>query len=68
MFATGTDTTSNHIMEVQKVLGIEAARYTIISEIQHTMKLHGMTIDNRHVMLLADVMSYRVDYKIYSLM
>ncbi|KAI9595031.1 beta and beta-prime subunits of DNA dependent RNA-polymerase [Syncephalis fuscata] len=55
----GTETTSNHIMEVQKVLGIEAARSTIINEINNTMKAHGMTIDPRHVMLLGDIMTYK---------
>ena len=56
----GEHTTSNHIMEVEKVLGIEAARRTIINEIQYTMQSHGMSIDPRHVMLLGDVMSYKV--------
>jgi RNA polymerase Rpb1, domain 5 len=42
------------------VLGIEAARRTIINEIQYTMKSHDMIIDPRHVMLLGDVMSYKV--------
>lgn len=56
----GRNTTSNHIMEVEKVLGIEAARSTIISQIQDVMKKHGMTIDPRHTMLLADVMTYKV--------
>jgi hypothetical protein len=56
----GEHTTSNHILEVAHVLGIEAARRTIINEIQYTMKEHGMSIDPRHVMLLADVMSYKV--------
>lgn len=55
----GHECTSNHIMEVQSVLGIEAARSTIASEIQYTMSKHGMTIDMRHVTLLADVMTYR---------
>jgi DNA-directed RNA polymerase III subunit RPC1 len=55
----GTRTTSNHIMEVQAVLGIEAARQTIVNEIQYTMSKHGMTIDNRHVILLADIMCNR---------
>jgi DNA-directed RNA polymerase III subunit RPC1 len=55
----GINTTSNHIMEVQTVLGIEAARQTIANEIQYTMSKHGMTIDARHVFLLADIMSYR---------
>eukprot|EP01133_Synstelium_polycarpum_P012623 gene12623-14818_t len=55
----GTHTTSNHIMEVEKVLGIEAVRGTIMSEIQMIMTSHGMSIDIRHVMLLADLMSFK---------
>ncbi|OMJ08652.1 DNA-directed RNA polymerase III subunit rpc1 [Smittium culicis] len=55
----GTKTTSNHVMEMQKVLGIEAARQTIINEIQYTMESHGMSIDPRHMMLLGDVMTYK---------
>jgi DNA-directed RNA polymerase beta' subunit len=46
-------------MEVAQVLGIEAARRTIVNEIQHTMSAHGMSIDPRHVMLLGDVMTYK---------
>jgi DNA-directed RNA polymerase III subunit RPC1 len=53
------DTTTNHVMEVQQYLGIEAARSTIMSEIQATMGAHGMTIDDRHTMLLADCMTYK---------
>jgi DNA-directed RNA polymerase III subunit RPC1 len=56
----GEHTTSNHVMEVEKVLGIEAARRTIVNEIQYTMSSHGMSIDPRHVMLLGDVMTYKV--------
>lgn len=55
----GTETTSNHISEIEHVLGIEAARSTIAHEITYTMSKHGMTIDPRHVALLADVMTYR---------
>jgi DNA-directed RNA polymerase III subunit RPC1 len=55
----GEATTSNHVIESAKVLGIEAARRTIIDEIQYTMQSHGMSIDPRHVMLLGDVMSYK---------
>ena len=57
----GTLTRSTHIMEVEKALGIEAARQTIMDEIQYTMGQHGMDIDSRHVCLLADVMSFRGD-------
>lgn len=55
----GSETTSNHIAEIESVLGIEAARSTIAHEITYTMSKHGMTIDPRHVALLADVMTYR---------
>ncbi|CAI9301114.1 unnamed protein product [Lactuca saligna] len=55
----GHETTSNHILEVQNTLGIEAARRSIIKEIQYTMESHGMSIDIRHMMLLADVMTYK---------
>eukprot|EP01132_Coremiostelium_polycephalum_P002078 gene2078-2564_t len=55
----GTHTTSNHIMEVEKNLGIECARATIMSEIQMIMISHGMSIDSRHVMLLSDLMSFK---------
>ncbi|MCI4384647.1 hypothetical protein PGIGA_G00041280 [Pangasianodon gigas] len=55
----GNRTTSNNTYEVEKTLGIEAARTTIINEIQYTMVNHGMSIDRRHVMLLADLMSYK---------
>lgn len=56
----GCKTTSNHIIEVQQMLGIEAARKKIIDEIQYTMSSHGMTIDIRHMMLLADLMTFKV--------
>ena len=35
-------------------------RLTIINEIVYTMTNHGMSIDARHVMLLADLMSFKV--------
>ncbi|KAI7830730.1 hypothetical protein BC939DRAFT_392603 [Gamsiella multidivaricata] len=53
----GTQTRSNHVMEVWKVLGIEAARRTIFDEIKSVMDSHGLTIDPRHVMLLGDIMT-----------
>jgi DNA-directed RNA polymerase III subunit RPC1 len=56
----GRRTTSNHIIEVFQTLGIEAARSSIINEIVYTMSSHGMGIDIRHVMLLADTMTFKV--------
>lgn len=55
----GTKTTSNHIMEVEITLGIEAARTKIIHEIKYTYGSYGITVDERHLMLLADVMTYK---------
>ena len=55
----GAKATSTHITEVERCLGIEAARNTIVHEIQSVMGNHGMDIDERHVSLLADVMSFR---------
>lgn len=52
-------TTTNHILESQQVLGIEAARQCIINEIKYTMGSYGMHIDNRHIQLLADEMTFK---------
>ena len=38
-----------------------------MDEITYTMKSHGMSIDSRHVMLLADLMTFRVGFYIYCL-
>uniref|UniRef100_H2ZH13 DNA-directed RNA polymerase subunit n=1 Tax=Ciona savignyi TaxID=51511 RepID=H2ZH13_CIOSA len=55
----GERTTSNNTIEVERCLGIEAARQTIINEVEYTMVSHGMSIDRRHLMLLADLMTYK---------
>lgn len=47
------------IMETGAVLGIEAARATIVKQIDHTMKSHGLGVDPRHTGLLGDVMTYK---------
>ncbi|KDR18934.1 DNA-directed RNA polymerase III subunit RPC1 isoform X1 [Zootermopsis nevadensis] len=55
----GTHTTSNNTYEVFTTLGIEAARATIMTEIKLVMENHGMSIDRRHPMLVADLMTSR---------
>ncbi len=50
---------SNHIIEVERVLGIEAARTVIGTEIEDIMKAYGIRIDTRHRMLLSDVMTFK---------
>lgn len=49
----------NHVAAIEQVLGIEAARHVIINEIQGIMTAYGLSIDIRHVSLLADVMTHR---------
>ncbi len=53
----GNATKTNSVMEMRDVLGIEAARKTIIDEIDVVMG--DMDIDPRHMQLLADVMTYK---------
>jgi len=55
----GKKTTTNNILELEEVLGIEAARSAIISEINFIMSSYGMNVDLRHMKLLADIMSYK---------
>jgi DNA-directed RNA polymerase III subunit RPC1 len=37
----GTRTTTNHVADMRHYLGIEAARQSIINEIQYTMRTFG---------------------------
>lgn len=55
----GDSSKSNHIIELQKVLGIEAARSVIASEIKYIMQAYGITVDRRHLTLLSDVMTFK---------
>ncbi|ODV91082.1 hypothetical protein CANCADRAFT_57439 [Tortispora caseinolytica NRRL Y-17796] len=55
----GTETFTNHVLEMASVLGIEAARASIINEIDYTMSKHGMSVDPRHIQLLGDVMTFK---------
>ena len=51
------ETTTNNIMEIADVLGIEAARMSIFMEAKKTLAEQGLNVDPRHLMLVADVMS-----------
>lgn len=55
----GVDTTrtvSNHIHEIEKLYGIEAARNMIIKESQKVLEQQGLDVDLRHLLILADLM------------
>lgn len=55
----GEQTVSNHVIELAEVLGIEAARVSIINELGDTMRNYGLTVDPRHLMLLGDIMTFK---------
>jgi DNA-directed RNA polymerase III subunit RPC1 len=55
----GTRCKTNHIVELQQVIGIEGARSMIASEINYIMTAYGITVDRRHLMLLSDVMTFK---------
>jgi DNA-directed RNA polymerase subunit A" len=57
----GVDATrveTNNIYEIAGVLGIEAARNSIIKEIMDVLQSSGLDVDIRHVMLVADIMTW----------
>jgi len=49
---------SNHIHEIEKLYGIEAARRMIIVEAQKVLEQQGLDVDLRHLLILADLMCY----------
>ncbi len=51
-----TRTRTNNIAEIAATLGIEAARASIIDEAYSTLKEQGISVDRRHIMLVADIM------------
>ncbi len=56
-FVDTSRTTTNDIFEIQAVLGIEAARQTVINEVYKVIENQGLNVDIRHLMLVADTMS-----------
>ena len=50
-------TKTNNITEIAEVLGVEAARNSIINEANDTLREQGLTVDVRHIMLVADMMT-----------
>jgi len=53
-----TRTVTNDIHEMRKAFGIEAARNLIIDEAIKTMQEQGLDVNIRHVMLVADIMTF----------
>ncbi len=55
----GRRTKTNNIIEIANVLGVEAARNAIIYEALDTLQQQGLSVDIRHLMLVADVMTQK---------
>ena len=51
------ETISIDINEVLSVLGVEAARRTVIDEMHKTLKAHSLNVDKRHLILIADMLT-----------
>lgn len=56
-------TSTNSILEIFEVLGIEAARSAIIREASRTLEEQGLTVNIRHIMLVSDLMTSDGDVK-----
>ncbi len=58
-----TRTRTNNINEIFEVMGIEAARASLIHEATETLREQGLTVDVRHIMLVSDIMTVDGDVK-----
>lgn len=57
---------TNSVHDMLRLYGVEAARSTIINEISGVFKGHGIAVDLRHIMLIADAMTHTGGYKPFS--
>jgi DNA-directed RNA polymerase subunit A" len=51
-------TYTNDISEIYSVLGVEAARNAVFQEALRTLQEQGLEVDQRHLMLVADMMTF----------
>lgn len=54
---------SNDIHAIAQTYGIEAARRVIVKEVKDVFNVYGITIDPRHLLLIADYMTYNGTYE-----
>jgi len=54
---------TNDIIETSKVLGIESGRSLIVTELKKVLDDNGIKVDVRHIMLLADLMTFSGEIK-----
>jgi DNA-directed RNA polymerase subunit A" len=56
-FVNPDKTTTNDIFEIEKILGVEAARQATIDEVAKVIDEQGLNVDSRHIMLVSDIMT-----------
>ncbi len=54
-----TQVRTNNVFEIAGTLGIEAARFALIEELNHTLGDQGLEVDSRYIMLVSDLMCSR---------
>jgi len=54
---------TNDIIETSKILGIESGRTLIVQELKKVLDDNGIKVDVRHIMLLADLMTFSGEIK-----
>ena len=57
---------TNSVHDMLNHYGVEAARMTIVKEIDGVFKGHGISVDNRHINLIADAMTHTGKYLPFS--
>ena len=54
-----TKTISNDLVEVARILGIEAVRQALMKELREVLNVYGIYVNYRHLSVLCDVMTQR---------
>jgi DNA-directed RNA polymerase I subunit RPA1 len=54
---------SNDIHGIANTYGIEAAARVVVKEVQNVFKVYGIVVDPRHLLLIADYMTYDGKFK-----
>ena len=52
-------TISNDIIEILRVLGVEAVRNSLINELRFVLRTYGIYVNYRHLAILCDIMTQR---------
>lgn len=58
--------TSNDIVSVLKIYGVEAARNTIVNEINNVFSTYAISVSTRHLDLIADMMTREGTYRAFN--